>query len=169
MSGSFCSEALRTIGHNLDLRGIRTFLIRCEADLFVVEGGYQVPPAITPVTVHYTFCDIARLDREAQERNDHVSSVKDFVSLAEILWAAAIYVNGRQGRLVSVSNTASTELMPILTIEYETAQNGRVVEDFRGSAIYELCITIYKLRDTSHKTGQYTRFSTLHESNQARH
>lgn len=163
------SEALRTIGRDLDLRGIRTFFIRCKVDFFVVEGGYQPPPALMPVTVHYDFRDIDRLDREAQEKNAHVSPVKNFLSLAEILWAVATYVSSKQGRLVSVSNTASTATMPVLTVEYETIQSAQVVDDFTGSAIYDLCINTYKLRCASSKTRRYSRFSDLSESDSARH
>ena len=166
MSVSFCPEALRTIGHDLDWRGIKTFLIRCEGNLFVVDAGYQSPPAVTPVTLHYTLSDIQRLDREAQERNDHVSPVKDFLSLAEIFWAIGTYVSGKQVRLLHVSNTASTGTRPVLKIEYETVQGDRVVDDLTGSAIYELCISMYKLRGTSSGNGsRYTRFSVLSESN----
>lgn len=170
MSVSFCPEALRTIGHDLDWRGIKTFLIRCEGNLFVVDAGYQSPPAVTPVTLHYTLSDIQRLDREAQERNDHVSPVKDFLSLSEIFWAIGTYVSGKQARLLHVSNTASTGTRPVLKIEYETVQGDRVVDDLTGSAIYELCISMYKLRGTSSiSSSRYTRFSVLSESNQARH
>jgi len=170
MSASLCSAALRTIGHDLDWRGIRTFLIRCEANLFVVEGGYQSPPAVTPVGLYYAVSDIERLDHEARERNDHLSPVKDFLSLAETLWAVATYVSSKQGRLLCISNTASTGTMPFLKIEYETVQRERVVDDLRGSAIYELCISMYKLKGTSSINGsRYTRFSALPESNQPRY
>ena len=170
MSVSFCPEALRTIGRDLDWRGIKTFVIRCEGNLFVVDAGYQSPPAVTPLTLHYTLSDIQRLDREAQERNDHVSPVTDFQSLSQIFWAIGTYVSGKQARLLHVSNTASTGTMPVLKIEYETVQSDRVVDDLTGSAIYELCISMYKLRGTSSSNGsRYTRFSVLSESNQARH
>jgi hypothetical protein len=169
MSMRLSSEVLRTIGHDLDLRGIRTFLIRFQGDLFIVEGGYQAPPAVTPVTLHYTSQDIERLDYEAQERNDHLSRQKDFLSLAEILWAVAIYVSSKQSHLMSISNTESTPTMPFLTVEYQTAQSDRVVDVLRGSAIYELCINIYKLRGTSTKTSRYTRFSDLIDDVPLRH
>ena len=165
-----CSAALRTIGRDLDWRGIRTFLIRCEANLFVVEGGYQSPPAVTPVSLYYALSDIERLDREARERNDHLLPVKDFLSLAEILWAVTTYVSCKQGRLLSVSNTASTATTRVLKIEYETVQGDAVTEDLTGSAIYELCIRMYKLKGTSSINGsRYTRFSALPESNQPRY
>jgi hypothetical protein len=168
MSISLCSAALRTIGHDLDWRGIRTFHIRCEANLFVVEGGYQSPPAVTPVSLYYALSDIERLDREARERNDHLSPVKDFLSLSQIFWAIGTYVSGKQGGLLSISNTDSTGTMPVLKIEYDTVQGDRGVEDLTGSAIYEMCISMYKLKGTSSINGsRYTRFSALNESKQA--
>jgi hypothetical protein len=51
MSAIAWSKALRAIGQDLEMRGIKTFVIRCEADLYVVEAGYQSPPAPTPVTL----------------------------------------------------------------------------------------------------------------------
>ena len=170
MYGSSCSETLRTIGQDLDWRGIRTFVIRREADLFIVEAGYQSPPAVTPVTLHYALSDIERLEREVRERNDHLSPVTDFLSLSQIFWAIGTYVSGKQAQFLNVSNTASTGSIPVLKIEYETAQGDRVVDDLTGSAIYDVCIRIYKLRGTSDiDSRRYTRFSTLPESNQTRH
>ena len=53
MDSNFTSKALGTIGQDLDLRGLKTFSIKCEDGLFVVDAGYQSPPAFTPVTLHY--------------------------------------------------------------------------------------------------------------------
>jgi hypothetical protein len=162
MSAIFCSEALRTIGRDLEFRGLKTFLLRCEAALYVVEAGYQSPPAPTPVTLHYTSDDIEQFDRETRERNDRGSVVKDFLSLSQILWAIGSYVTSKGARLLSVSNSASTERMPVVKIEYETVQADRVVDDLTGSAIYELCVSVYKLQGTSSINSiRYTRFSAL--------
>ncbi len=162
-------EDLRTIGRDLDFRGIKTFLIECQADILVVEGGYQSPPAVMPVTLHYTRSDIERLMRESQQRNDHISLVKNFLSLADILWAIATYISSKQGRLLTVSNTASLPTVPILTLEYETSEHSRMAEELRGSAIYELYINIYKLRGASHEPNRYSRFSHLSEGNSVPH
>lgn len=165
MSASFCPEALRTIGCDLELRGIKTFLIRCEADLFVVDGGYQSPPAPTPVTLYYASNDIEQLDRKARERNDHLSPGKDFLSSSQILWTVATYVITKGGRLLCVSNNDGTEKMLVVKIEYETVHGDRVVDDLTGSGIYELCVSVYKLKGTSSiKNIRYTRFSALQES-----
>jgi hypothetical protein len=164
MSAISCSEALRSIGQDLELRGIKTFLIRCEADLYVVEAGYQSPPAATPVILHYTLNDVEQLNREARERNDHDSVIKDFLSLSEILWTIGTYVTNKGARLLTVSNNASTERMAVVKIEYETVQGARVIDDRMGSAIYELCVSVYKLRATSNNSIQHTRLSALQEN-----
>ena len=166
MTVSVSPEILRLIGHDLEWRSIKTFFMRCEPGLYVVDAGYQPPPAPTPITLHYALNDIEQLEREARERNDHVSVVKDFLSLSHIFWTVGIYVIGRGGHLLSVSNNVSTEKMPAVNIKYETVHGERVVEDLTGSAIYELCVSIYKLRGTSPiKNTRYTRFSALQESN----
>jgi hypothetical protein len=148
MSAIAWSKALRTIGQDLEARGIKTFVIRCEADLYVVEAGYQSPPALTPVTLYYTLDDIEQLDREGREDNRD-SGVKDFLSLSQILRAIGSYVGRRGARLLSVSNNVLTGTMPVVKIEYETAQGERVVDDRTGSAIYDLCVSIHKLRGRS--------------------
>ena len=149
MSAVAWSKALRAIGQDLEARGIKTFVIRCEADLYVVEAGYQTPPATTPVTLYYTLDDIEQLDREGQEGDNCNSGVKNFLSLSQILLAVGGYVGRRGARLLSVSNNALTGTMPIVKIEYETAQGERVVDDRTGSAIYDMCVSFYKLRRRS--------------------
>jgi hypothetical protein len=150
MSAIAWSKALRAIGQDLETRGIKTFVIRCEAaDLYVVEAGYQSPPAPTPVTLYYTLDDIEQLDREGRERDNCNSAVKDFLSLSQMLRAIGTYVGRKGARLLSVSNNALTGTMPVVEIEYETAEGERVVDDRTVSAIYDLCVSFYKLRGRS--------------------
>jgi hypothetical protein len=146
MSAIAWSVALRAIGQDLEARGIKTFVIRCEADLYVVEAGYQSPPAPTPVTLYYTLNDIEQLDREGRERDNCNSGAKDFLSLSQSLRAIGTYVGRKGARLLSVSNNALTGTMPVVKIEYETAQGEQVVDDRTGSAIYDMCVSFYKLR-----------------------
>jgi hypothetical protein len=146
MSAISCSEALRAIGQDLEARGIKTFVIRRDADFYVVEAGYQSPPAPTPVSLHYTLDDIEQLDHEGRERRDHDAGVEDFLKLSQILRAIGSYVTSKGARLLSTSNNALMGTMPIVRIEYETSQGEKVVDDRTGSAIYDMCVTFYKLR-----------------------
>lgn len=171
LSPPLCSEALRAIGGDLDRRGIKAFLVRREADLYVVEAGYLWPPAPMPLTLHYSLDDIEQLNQEAQENNNRDSAVKDFSTFSQTLWAVGTYLAVKEAHLLNVCNTASTEKMPILKIEYETAMADRIAEEIRGSAIYELCVSLYKLRGTANASNnlRYTRFSALPDNSQDWH
>lgn len=165
MFNSSDSEALRTIGADLDLRGIKTFEIRCEPDRFVVDAGYQSPPAATPVTLHYTVDDIDQLNRKAREQSDYLSAIRSFIYLSEILSSVATYVEDKGARLLNLSNNASTETLPVIDIEFETAQRDRVFERLTGHAIYELCVRDHKRRMKRQNLNahRFTRFSSMPE------
>jgi len=154
------SEALRIIGRDLDLRGIRTFIVRSDADGFIVTGGYQPPPAIMPVTLHYAPSDIEGLHVESN-KGVCLTPTKDFLSLAESLSAIANYVTRKHGRLISVSNTASTATTPVIIIKYALVNCDPIVEILKGPAIYELCICVYKTETASKELSRFTRFSDL--------
>ena len=165
MYNSFTPEALRMLGEDLDLRGIKTFAIRCEADLFVVDAGYQAPPAATPVTLYYAPKDIEDLDRKAGERSAYLSAPRSFIYLSEILSAIRTHVSDKGARLLSLSNNASTEAMPVIDIEYETVQSERMFERLTSSDVYALCVRNHKRRGRRPNLNdtRYTRFSSLQE------
>ena len=164
MDSNFTSKALGMIGQDLDLRGLKTFSIRCEDGLFVVDAGYQSPPALTPVTLHYCRKDIEQLQREAEERCDHLSATRKFIYLSEILSVIGTYIADKTGHLLILSNIASTEARPIIDIEYMTIQGDRMVEHLTATDVYALCIQNYKRRQRQATNDiRFTRFSSLHE------
>src|SRR5687768_13997264 len=165
MSPIVMVDALRSIGDDLELRGIKTFRIRCEKEFFAVDGGYQSPPAATPVSVYYSQNDIGELNRKAGERNDLYSSARAFIYLPEILYAIASYVRDKGARLLSLSNTASTDAIMIIDFEHETAEGHRLLDRLTGSAIYVLCVREHKRRERKQNFGglRYSRFSSLGE------
>ncbi|HEY0724088.1 MAG TPA: hypothetical protein VGD41_08920 [Pyrinomonadaceae bacterium] len=165
MSPRFTPEALRSIGEDLELRGIRTFLIRFEGDLFVVEGGYQSPPATTPVSLHYSHKDITELDRKSRERSVCLFATRSFIYLPKILLSLENYVHDKGACLLSVSNIGSTETISVIDIEYETLQRERVFDRFMMPAIYALCVRDHKRRERRQDLNdkRYSRFSSLQE------
>jgi hypothetical protein len=74
------SEILRVIGQDLETRAIKAFDIRDEGDRILVQCGYQVPPAATPVTLHYTPRDIEELKPQAAETRGFFYSFPDLES-----------------------------------------------------------------------------------------
>ena len=163
MWNNFTSEALRTVGEDLDRRGIKTVALRFEAKLIVVEAGYQSPPAATPVTLHYGPKDIEDFDRKARERNDYLSATLNFIYLSKILSSIGTYVGDKAARLFSLSNIASTKTMLVIDIEYETVQGNRTFERLTDSDVYALCVRDHKRRGkrSALNDNRYSLFSSL--------
>ncbi len=162
MSRSLTDEVLRNIGEDLELRGIKTFVIRCEEDFFIVDGGYQSPPAATPVSIYYSANDIQELEK-AREQNDCLSATRNFIYLPEILSSIGSYVQEQKASLLAVSNAESTQAISIIDIEYETMQGGRLSDRLTTYAVYELCVREHKRRTRRKNLAddRFTRFTSL--------
>ena len=140
------SKSLRCIGHDLEARGLRTFDLKVEEDFYVVACGYQEPPALTPVTLEYSLQDIEELDHAGRARRESFPRPKDFVSLVQIFRAIGGFLDKNKCRLIGISNNDLPSRDLVLRVEYETADRERIVDDRTGSAIYDLCVSMYKQR-----------------------
>jgi hypothetical protein len=143
------SEILRVIGQDLETRGIKAFDIRDEGARILVQCGYQVPPAATPVTLYYTPRDIAELKPQGAEKRGQSSKPGDFFTLSQTLRAIGGYVDQKKARWLRLSNNDCPTADVVFRIEYETREGERLVEDRSGSAIYDLCVNMYKRRGKS--------------------
>lgn len=139
------SSILRTIGQDLESRDIKAFIISREHDRFSVKGSYQNPPAATSVTLEYSFREIHELDSVREQKREEIPPTADFFTLAQILRAIGAYIDKKGGHLLRISNNDFSG-EPFFRIEYETAEGGRVVDDRNGAAIYDICVSMYKLR-----------------------
>jgi hypothetical protein len=140
------SEILRVIGQDLEARAIKAFDIRDEGERILVQCGYQVPPAATPVTLYYTPKDIEELKPLGAEKRGQPSKPADFFSLSQTLRAIGGYVDEKKARLLRLSNNDCREADVVFRIEYETQEGERLVDDRSGSVIYDLCVNMYKRR-----------------------
>ena len=163
-------DVLRSIGEDLELRGIKTFVIRCEDGFFMVDGGYQSPPAATPVSLYYSANDISELERKAQERNDYLSATRSFIYLPDILSSIASYVQDKAALLLTISNIESTEAITVIDIEYETLHGDRMFDRLMNSTVYELCVREHKRRARRQNLtdDRFTRFSSLQADSDSR-
>jgi hypothetical protein len=163
VSASLTPEVLRSIGEDVELRGIKTFIIRCEDGSFTVDGGYQSPPAPMPVSLYYSANDVRELERKARERNDYLSATRSFNYLPEILSSIASYVQDKEASLLTISNIESTEAISVIDIEYETLHGDRMSDRLMNSAIYELCVREHKRRARRRNLvdDRFMRFSSL--------
>jgi hypothetical protein len=140
------STALRCIGQDLESRGLRTLDIISDTTGYIVLAGYQPPPAPMPVSLQYTPADILELDSAGHERRGTTSVTKEFVSLVQILRAIGGYLDKNQARLIRISNNEAPGSSPSFSVEYETKEGERVVDDRDGTAIYDMCVSMYKQR-----------------------
>ena len=153
-----CSQALRAIGEDLEQRGIKAFDITCAEDFYMVQGGYQAPPNPMPLNLRYSMEDIQHLDREDQEKRNLASASHEFLRLSLILRSIAGYIGRKKGRLLRISNNVVTGTNAVFRIEYTNADNERVVDERAVSAIYDICVSQYKLRgDDFDSHGRFLR------------
>jgi hypothetical protein len=140
------SEILRVIGQDLEMRGIKAFDLRVKGENIVAQCGYQVPPTATPVTLHYAPRDIEELKPQILANRGQGSAQGDFFSLSQSLRAVGGYVDQKKGRLIRISNNDCSSGEVVFRIEYETPEREQIAEDRSGSAVYDLCVNMYKRR-----------------------
>jgi hypothetical protein len=149
--------ALRCIGQDLQRRGIRSFDIRFEANEYIVLGGYQEPPAATPVTIYYRAADIADLDDAGAANRGNPTPPKEFLDHVQILRSVGGFLDKHEARLLRLTNNETMTAEPSVKIEYISRDGERVVADRTGSALYDMCVAMYKQR--SQLTGTEGRYS----------
>ena len=150
------ATALRCIGQDLDRRGIKCFEIRHEANEYVARCGYQEPPAETPVTIHYRGADLADLDDAGAESRGKSAPAKEFLNQVQILRTVGGFLDKHEARLVRVTNNESPATEPSVKIEYISRDGDRVIADRTGTALYDICVALYKQR--GRLTGTEGRF-----------
>lgn len=151
------ADALRCIGQDLELRGLKVFDIRLERNEYVALCGYQQPPAPTPVTIHYSVKDLLDLDISGEAKRGKASSAKDFLNLVQIFRAIGGYLDKNEARLVRVTNNEGIGEEATFQVEYVTRDGERLIDDRAGSAIYDMCVVMYKQR--GRMTGTSGRLS----------
>ena len=140
------SEILRVIGQDLEVRGIKALDIEDQGERILVQCGYQIPPAETPVTLYYTLGDIRELRLEGEEKRGEFAEQRDFFTLSQTLRAIGGHVDQKKARFVRLSNNGFYGPDVFFQIEYETRERECMVVALSGSAIYDLCVTMYKRR-----------------------
>ena len=151
------ATALRCIGQDLERRGIKCFDIRFEANEYLALCGYQEPPAETPVTICYRAVDLADLDDAGAAKQGQPVPPKEFLNLVQILRTIGGFLDKNEARLVRLTNNESAATEPSVKIEYISRDGERVLADRTGSALYDMCVAMYKQRGRLTGTGE--RFS----------
>jgi hypothetical protein len=140
------ATALRSIGQDLERRGLKTLDIRLEGQEFIALCGYQEPPAATPVELRYRAGDIEESDQAGENRRGKVAKPKDFLNQSQVLRAIGGFLDRNEAKLVRLSNNDRRAKESTFIVEYISRDGERVIDDRTGAAIYDLCVGMYKQR-----------------------
>ena len=145
--------ALRSIGQDLELRGLKTFDIRFDGEEFIALGGYQEPPAATPVELKYRTGDIEELDRAGENRRGKTAPPKDFLNQPQVFRTIGEFLDRNEAKLVRLSNNDRRAKESTFIVEYISCDGERILDDRAGAAIYDMCVAMYKQRGRLTGTG----------------
>jgi len=142
------TSALRCIGQDFERRGIKCFDIRfiAKGKEYLVQAGYQDPPAQTPVTIAYRAADLAELDQLGMKKREQSVTAGDFLNRAQVFRTIGDYLDKCEARLVRLTNNELSGGEPSLKVEYISRDRDRVVNTYSGSNLYGMCVTMYKKR-----------------------
>lgn len=147
------ATALRSIGQDLERRGLKTFDIRFDGREFIALCGYQEPPAPTPVELKYRPSDIEELDLAGEKNRGKAAPAKDFLNQPQVFRTIGGYLDKIEARLVRLANSDRRAKESTFVVEYINHDGEHVVDDRAGAAIYDMCVSMYKRRGKLTGTG----------------
>lgn len=153
MPGLSYATALRCIGQDIERRSLKSFDIQVRGRTFLVEAGYQEPPAPTPVSIEYTLEDIEELDRHGEGRRGEASRGKEFINQVQIFRTIGAFMDRNEACFLRLTNNLTKAKDALFVVEYVTREGERVVDDRAGAAIYDMCVQMYKQRGKMTGTG----------------
>jgi hypothetical protein len=140
------ATALRSIGQDLERRGLKTFDIRFDGREFIALCGYQDPPAATPVELKYRPSDIEELDQAGEMNRGKSAPPKDFLNQPQLFRTIGGFLDKSQAQLVRLANNDGLAQESTFIVEYISRDGEHVVDDRAGAAIYDMCVGMYKQR-----------------------
>lgn len=147
------ATALRCIGQDLERRGLKSFDIHLRGEDYIAECGYQEPPSPMPVSITYTLADIEELDRIGETRRGGIAPATEFINQAQIFRTIGGYLDKSESLLLRVTNNDGKSKDSLIRVEYLTRDGEHVLDDRAGSAIYDMCVQMYKQRGRMTGTG----------------
>ena len=127
------ATTLRCIAQDLELRGLKTFDIRPNEHEYVVDCGYQEPPAPTPMTIHYTLKDLDELEQVGATKRGTAAPAKEFLNQVQIFRSIGGYLDKNEAKLIRITNNAATGKDSIFKVEYITRDGEAMIELDRRS------------------------------------
>ena len=146
------SKALRIIGQELVKRGIDLFELRCLRAEYYLQCGDPTPPYVDLIELSFTDDDVVSLELAAASQRGGTFKFVEFEALPELLRAAGRYVDNKEGMLLRISNTESSQDSDTLRLEYETRDGRNHVDEVPLTELAETARRMYKERSRAAAT-----------------
>jgi hypothetical protein len=140
------SHILRCIGQSLEHLNLKAFELKCQDDVYLVQGWHRGTSISVGVKERYTLNDISKLEFERGKQRHAESKRADPLSLSHLLRTAGNYVDFLGGRLVRVEWQYQSDKVQSITIQYEPREAERQKQDFPLGAIDEVSVHVYRER-----------------------
>jgi hypothetical protein len=137
----FYSHILRCIGQSLQEFDLKGFDIKCQDDIYLVQGWQKGNSKSAGVKERYTLEDLRQMAVVESKKRRAGSSRANLLDLSQLLRVAGNYVDFLGARLLRVEWQYQSDKVQCLTIQYEPSD----ADDSPG-AIDEICVHIYKER-----------------------
>ena len=105
------------------------------------DPASEPQPSSGVLELHYSSDEITRVDTEGQSRRNAAGGTPEAHTLSQILRAVGGYVDQKGGRLVGVTKGHDE-----ITIEYDSALNKKMIEQFTVATLYDYWVKMYMRR-----------------------
>ena len=140
------SNALRTIGQELEKRGIDLFELSCRRAHYTIEYSDPKPPHTQLLDISLSAEEIRSLDLDAARQRSGSFKLVNFERLPEMLRALGRYVESKDGEILKISTSASAPARDAMRLEYEE-RDGRIqAEELTTAAITDIAMRMYRIR-----------------------
>ena len=140
------SKVLRTIGQELEKRGIDLFELSCRRADYTIEYSDPKPPHTRLLDLSLSAEDILSLDLDAARQRSGSFKLVNFERLPEMLRALGRYIENKGGKILKISTVASTPTRDAIRLEYEERDGCILAEELTTSAITDIAMRMYRIR-----------------------
>jgi len=106
-----------------------------------------------PVSLQYDPKDIDELERIGENKRGERAQAQEFINQVQIFRSIGAHLDKNEALLVRLTNNHGKGKDSLFKVEYMTRDGERVVDDRAGSAIYDMCVQMYKQRGKLTGTG----------------
>ncbi|HEY2991125.1 MAG TPA: hypothetical protein VGL11_25655 [Candidatus Binatia bacterium] len=142
----FYSHILRCIGQTLEQLELKAFEIKCQDDIYLVQGWQKAPSSAIDLKRRYTLDDLRELELELRRQRRPGSARPNPLKLSQFLRMAGNYVDYVGARLLRVEWQWQSDKVQCITIQYEGRDTAQEENGSSLGTIDEICIHIYKER-----------------------